>query len=561
MIAVFYVPDPTEQQQQALLYGGAFVLVGLVRFLTVSTAESLFSLVSSRLTARVRLSSLTSMLFQDMSWFDLSYNNSHNLTTQLAVQAPRMQQVASRLLSELVFAAAAVTASFIVALTASPRLSWVLFLFFPLIVLAQVFQVVALNKTREAMQNSYEEAAEVVSEALEDMRALTSSSAETTLIQAYTRLLEKPHQQGLRRAGLASLGVGTNQLITYSMYALCFGYGSQLLAESIISLTDLLQVFFAVVMAGQGVTQLAVMMLDLDNGRQAANEIFSLLDSSAGPLLPTADLQSASRPGHQTIEQEKEVLAVKEAVGKEPLILSQVDFRYPTRPRRKVLRHFNLSVPAGRTVALVGKTGSGKSSVLSLLTGLYMVERGSVQVGGQELKNLQTAYPGWRSAIGSVPQEPRVFRCSVLDNIRLGRPNLSMAKIRQSAIQSKLHEVIQALPQQYNTILGPGAAQLSGGEKQRLAIARALAGDPSVLLLDEATSALDSTTEKDIALALEQAGKTRTVLVIAHRLSTIRNADLVCVIERGRVVEAGTHLGLLHANGRYAELLRQTSAT
>ncbi|XP_065442644.1 mitochondrial potassium channel ATP-binding subunit isoform X2 [Chrysemys picta bellii] len=233
-----------------------------------------------------------------------------------------------------------------------------------------------------------------------------------------------------------------------------------------------------------------------------------------------------------------------------------VCFSYPTRPGCPVLRNFSLTLPPRKTVAIVGESGGGKSTVAALLERFYEPTQGAITLDGCELCNLD---PSWLrgQVIGFISQEPALFGTSILENIRFGKPDASDAEVYAAAQLANADSFIRSFPQGYGTIVGERGVMLSGGQKQRVAIARALLKNPSVLILDEATSALDTESEQLVQEALERAMAGRTVLVIAHRLSTIQCADLIVVLARGCVAEAGTHAELLRRGGLYAELVRR----
>src|SRR6185437_5254649 len=248
---------------------------------------------------------------------------------------------------------------------------------------------------------------------------------------------------------------------------------------------------------------------------------------------------------------------IKDTPGARPLVVTsgQVSFddvRFSYDPERPILRGLSFEVPAGKTVAIVGPSGAGKSTISRLLFRLYDVSGGRILIDGQDIRNI--TQESLRASIGMVPQDTVLFNDTIRYNIRYGRWNASDAEVEQAAQTAQIDGFIKMSPKGYETEVGERGLKLSGGEKQRVAIARTVLKAPPILVLDEATSALDSHTEKEIQDALERVSRNRTTLVIAHRLSTIVGADEIIVLDRGEIVERGTHFSLLARNGLYASM-------
>jgi ATP-binding cassette subfamily B protein len=232
------------------------------------------------------------------------------------------------------------------------------------------------------------------------------------------------------------------------------------------------------------------------------------------------------------------------------IVFDHVDFHY--EKARPILHDVSFRVAPGDTVAIVGSSGAGKSTVSRILFRFYDVASGSVRIDGQDIRDVTQS--SLRAAIGVVPQDTVLFNDTIYYNICYGRPDATREEVEQAARLARIHDFIMALPQGYESPVGERGLKLSGGEKQRVAIARTILKNPSILLFDEATSALDTRTEQEIQRSLEEVSRGRTTVVIAHRLSTIINADEIVVLDRGRVAERGRHGELLARKGLYAAM-------
>jgi ATP-binding cassette subfamily B protein len=334
----------------------------------------------------------------------------------------------------------------------------------------------------------------------------------------------------LQKLGISTGAAGT--CVTALAGITILWYGGYRTMDGALTIGQLMFFYSLMVSLLDPLERLASVNLKIQDALVAVDRLYQIMDLEREPL--REDRKLSFTGVRQVIE------------------LRQVSFQYGSRA--PVLEELNLRIPAGQTVAVIGESGSGKSTLLKLLMGFYAPTEGSILIDGVDLRDF--ALDSLRSQLGLVAQDPFIFTGTLRDNIALGRPEATLAEVIEAARAAGLEEFIATLPERYETIIGERGANLSGGQRQRLAIARALLRRPQVLIFDEATSHLDTATERAIQDNLKTALAGKTVLLVAHRLSTIKGSDLIYVLQKGRIVEEGTHRQLLARQGWYADLWR-----
>ncbi|CAO2169944.1 unnamed protein product [Urochloa humidicola] len=531
--------DPDTMVRLVVKYALYFLVVGAAIWASSWAEISCWMWTGERQSTRMRILYLEAALRQDVSFFDTDVRAS-DVIYAINADAVLVQDAISEKLGNLIHYMATFVAGFVVGFTAAWQLALVTLAVVPLIALIGGLSAAALSKLSARSQGALSAASAIAEQALAQIRIVQAFVGEDRAMRAYSAALAAAQRIGYR-AGLAKgLGLGGTYFTVFCCYGLLLWYGGHLVRRHHTNGGLAIATMFSVMIGGIALGQSAPSMAAFAKARVAAANIFRIIDH---------------RPAISSSARDDD-LELQSVTGR--VEMRAVDFAYPSRPDVPILRGFSLTVPPGKTIALVGSSGSGKSTVVSLIERFYDPTAGQILLDGHDLKTLKLRW--LRQQIGLVSQEPTLFATSIKENLLLGRDSESatQAEMEEAARVANAHSFIIKLPQGYDTQVGDRGLQLSGGQKQRIAIARAMLKNPAILLLDEATSALDSESEKLVQEALDRFMIGRTTLVIAHRLSTIRKADVVAVLQGGAVSEMGTHDELMAKGeqGTYAKLIR-----
>lgn len=407
------------------------------------------------------------------------------------------------------------------------RLCLLILLLLPLLVLVAKFFGRKLKSLSTSIQDQTAALSTLLEEVISGIRIVKSFVQTKREEGRFLAQVQHGLALSLKRAGIMALFVPVISLLTFSAAAAVLWYGGTQVIEGAVTPGDLFAfVLFAGILIGP-FSSAARVFAQVKEAQGATQRVFEILDAEADIRdIPNAHVLSAVK-GHVRAE--------------------QVSFSYD--PRTPVLSHLSFEAQPGELVAFVGPTGAGKTTVINLLHRFYDPVEGRITVDGHDLK--EVTVDSWYRQVALVPQETILFGGTILDNIRYGNPEASEEAVQEASKAAHAHEFISAFPDKYATVVGEKGINLSGGQRQRIAIARAILKNPRVLLLDEATSSLDTESERLVQEALERLMQGRTTFVVAHRLSTIQRADRILVLDKGRVVEQGTHAQLLERKGLY----------
>ncbi|KAM0682392.1 hypothetical protein MDAP_002230 [Mitosporidium daphniae] len=563
--SVFAEPSIAVLIKGVKFYCFWFFIQGLISGVSQLGQTAFFGIAGERLASRLRASCFKSLVSMDqnhplkMAYFDTPQNAPSRLIARLSSEVDSLKKLTGPLFGTLIQALVTVGLGLFVAFYSGYKLAIILVLCMPLMAIASFFE----RNTRTYFGSNIERSSELaqarMGEALHYRRTVSGLCRESWFLEQYCKQLDAPHRLSVISAFVGAIGFGLSQAMLCWIYAISFYFGAKLVLSGELDYAAMNRVLYSIIFCAMAAGKTIACLPDVPSGRLAAQSIFELLSYGDGGN------------ANASLDEYRKDQAIASNVPPQ-IRLENVRFSYPSRPETRVLDDLNLTFEAGKRIAIVGPSGSGKSSIFGLFERFYEPQTGSILFDGKDISTIPLSVV--RETFGLASKEPVLFSRSIWENICLGRqllkekeeeeaPSIPQVDVENASILAGIHSDIISLSCGYETQLGEFGSQLSGDQKQRIAIARVLLKNPPILLFDEATCALDAQSEEKIQAALMKdfasSERPRTFIVIAHRLSTIRDFDLIYVMDKGKVVEMGDHSSLLSKRGLYYKLYKKES--
>lgn len=538
-------------------YGLLFFILAIIEFFGNLVSWAGFGWISEKIVFNVRVLSFRSLFEQDLQWHQSEGRTPAVLLSYITRDGNALAGLSGSIIGTLF----SITVNLIAAIVLTHIIAWKIALvclsLVPLLLGAGLMELRVLGQFEDRHENAYTQSVDIGVEAITSIKIIASLSLEEETLATYRRSLKGPRKETFKVSILASLWQATTYFLGNLVNALAYWWGAKQILAGTYTQTQFLIVVFSLLVSALLWSQMFALAPELSNARAAMARILSLIEMGSDKMqgrvedLPSTDVEATAEAKSPAPSSDQQASSVQ---------LRDVHFSYPARPDMKVMNGMNIDIQPGKFCALVGPSGAGKSTIISLVERLYTPQQGSIIIDGVDVtKHRDVAF---RDSIALVPQESVLFEGTVEFNIGFGaRPGheVNMDEIIAACKLANIHDTIAALPDGYQTLCGTNGNQFSGGQKQRLSIARALVRKPRLLILDESTSALDAESEKLLQDGLEKAARGITVIAIAHRLRTIRKADIIFLVEAGRCVDQGSHEELLERSDSYrANVMHQT---
>ena len=536
-------------------FGLMFFILAIIEFFANCISWSGFGWVSEKVVYTVRVLSFRSLMEQDLQWHQSEGRTPAMLLSYITRDGSALAGLSGSVIGTLF----SITVNLIAAIILTHIIAWKIALvclaLVPLLLGAGLMELRVLGKFEEKHESAYTESVDISVEAITSIKTVAALSLEEETLRTYRRSLKGPRKETFKVTMQASLWQAMTYFLGNCVNALAYWWGAKQIIAGNYTQTQFLIVVFSLLVGALLWSQMFLLAPELSSARAAMARILSLIEIGSDKMRghvphhpPNSDV--SKDPDLESGKESKPPSSLSHASSVQ---LTNVNFSYPARSDIQVLSNLSLTFTPGKFHALVGPSGAGKSTIVSLIERLYTPQSGAILVDNFDItKTISTSF---RNTISLVPQDSVLFSGTIKFNISLGSsptsPSPSNEEIIEACKLANIHDVISSLPNGYDTLCGPNGNQFSGGQKQRLSIARALIRKPKLLLLDEPTSALDAESERLLQDSLRKVAKDTTVIAIAHRLSTIRNADMIFLIEDGTCVDRGRHEELFERSESY----------
>jgi ATP-binding cassette subfamily B protein len=517
----------------AALNQGLFFLLAVIVVMATATWVRfyLISWLGERVIADIRRKVFSHLLTLSPAWFEQTRTG--EMISRLTTDTALLEQIVGTSVSMALRNGLLGAGALVMLMLTSWKLTLLVLLTVPVVIVPIVLFGRRVRKLARASQDRVADLGAYVDEALHEIRTVQAYGHEESDRRLFGERIEAAFDTARQRIRVRASLISAVIVLVFAGIGIILWIGGHDVLAGKLTAGELSAFVFYAAMVASAAAALSEVMGDLQRGAGAAERLIEILDTLPDVAVP-----------------ENPLAFPQPAVGS--VSFDAVTFHYPSRPAIAAVEDLSLEVAPGEKLALVGPSGAGKSTVFQLLLRFYDPQRGAIRIDGVDIQRVDPLQ--LRNRIALVPQEPAIFAADVTENVRYGRPDATDADVRRACDAAFATEFIERLPEGFNTYLGERGVRLSGGQRQRLAIARAVLSDRPILLLDEATSALDSESERMVQIAMERLMESRTTLIIAHRLSTVKSVDRIAVIDRGRLIGAGTHEELLASNPLYARL-------
>lgn len=492
----------------------------------------LVSWLGERVSADIRLALFNHVITLHPSHFEIG--GSGDIMSRITTDTTLLQSIIGSSFSMAMRSVLMCLGALIMLLATNVKLTLIVMLLVPFILLPILFYGRRVRALSKQSQESMSDVGSYAGEAVEHIKTVQSYTREKEERQAFELQVERSFSIGRKRVQQRAILVAGVIIIVFGAITGMLWVGGNDVISGAMSGGDLGAFVFYAILLASSLATISEVLGELQRAAGATERLVEVLKIKSLILAPEQVSTSAKQLSSE-------------------IVFKDVSFSYPSRPNQTATRDLSLTVAEGKILALVGPSGAGKSTLFELLQRFYDPQKGSITLGGTDIRSLEPS--DVRNQMALVPQHPALFSSDVMHNIRYGNPNATDQEVIAAAKQAHAHDFITALPEGYHSFLGEKGVRLSGGQRQRIAIARAILKDPAILLLDEATSALDSESEHHVQQALEELMKGRTTLIIAHRLSTIQHADQIAVIKDGKQVDLGSHGELMQSSVDYRRLV------